>query len=616
MLQAQFRQLALCVSVAAFVMLTNLGGPRLWDRDEPRNAGCAWEMLQRHDWVVPVFNGELRTHKPVLLYWCIMASYSALGVSELAARLPSALCAIGSVICTYRMGRRLFGPGAGLWAAISLATSLMFVVAGRAATPDSLLIFCTTLSLMIYVCGTFRPRFETTPADVPAELIATGCYFPQHWPTVAVMYAVMGLGVLAKGPVGLVLPTAVIGMFLLIVRLPPRGQAIESASLGDRLIHIFGPFEPLHFLKTCWSMRPLTAIFAAAAVALPWYWTVGVATDGEFLRSFFFEHNLGRATETMEHHSGGLLFYPATILVGYFPWSVFALPLAIDTFLQLRRRDRFHAGYLLAVCWIGVYVVLFSLARTKLPSYVTPCYPALALLSGDYVDRWTRQAAAVAGGWLVAAFACLALVGGGIAIGLPLAIKDILPAEQWLGLVGLVPLAGGIVCIGLASARSYKSAAAAFSFTAMAFAVLLFAFALERVDRYQSTPVLLKAIHARSANPQVASYKVLEPSWVFYGGRPVHEFAGAQVVGGNAVATQAAHFLATTPEGFLITTEPKSRELSALLPPNIGVIAEQPYFLRKGQRLVVLGHLAGPQARSAAANFPPGSYPPVTGQFR
>src|SRR5207244_9521734 len=140
-LWSQLRQIALITAIAAFVMLTNLGGPRLWDRDEPRNAGCAREMLARSDWVVPTFDGELRTHKPVLLYWCIMASYLVLGVSEFAARLPSALCAIGSVICTYRMGRRLFGPQAGVWSAIALATSLMFVIAGRAATPDSLLTF-------------------------------------------------------------------------------------------------------------------------------------------------------------------------------------------------------------------------------------------------------------------------------------------------------------------------------------------------------------------------------------------------------------------------------------------------------------------------------------------
>src|SRR5262245_4659870 len=102
MLQSQLKHIALVALIAAFVMFTNLGGTQLWDRDEPRNGECAREMLARGDWVVPVFNGELRTHKPVLLYWCIMASYVALGVSEFAARLPSALCAIGSVICTYQ----------------------------------------------------------------------------------------------------------------------------------------------------------------------------------------------------------------------------------------------------------------------------------------------------------------------------------------------------------------------------------------------------------------------------------------------------------------------------------------------------------------------------------
>src|SRR5262245_43827954 len=486
-------------------MLTNLGGPKLWDRDEPRNGECAREMLINSDWVVPTFNGELRTHKPVLLYWCIMTSYLAFGVTEFAARLPSALCAIGSVICTYRLARRLFGPQAGVWAAIALATSLMFVVAGRAATPDSLLIFCTTLALMIYVCGTFRPRFETTPLDAPPDPIIAGRYFPQHFPTVLALYAAMGLGVLAKGPVGLILPTAVIGMFLLIVRLPRRSDIVDSASLGDHLVRIIGPFEPLHFLKTCWSMRPFTAIFAASAVALPWYWAVGLATDGEFLRGFFFEHNLGRATATMENHNGTIFFYPLAILVGFFPWSVFALPLVIDIVLQLRRRNCFHAGYLLAVCWIGVYVVLFSLARTKLPSYVTPCYPALALLAGNYIDRWSRQSAAVAGRWLIAAFACLALTGIGIAAAVPIAVKDILPGEEWLGLIGLVPIAGGIVCIAFALIRSYRAAAGSFAFTAITFTALLFAVALGRIDRHQTNHVLWQAIYAHSRAPQVAS---------------------------------------------------------------------------------------------------------------
>jgi 4-amino-4-deoxy-L-arabinose transferase-like glycosyltransferase len=579
----QIKQMALVAGVAALVMLTNLGGARLFDRDEPRNAGCAREMLARCDWVVPTFNGELRTHKPVLLYWCIMASYLGLGVNEFAARLPSALCAIGACICVYRTGRRLFGPQAGVWAGISLATSLMFVVAGRAATPDSLLIFCTSLALMIYVCGTFRPRFETTPVDAEPQRIVAGQYFPQHWPTVVAMYAAMGLGVLAKGPVGFVLPTAVIGMFLLIVRLPRWNNTDDVPH--SLLLRVIAPFEPLHFWRTCWSMRPLTALFAVSAVAVPWYWAVGLATHGEFLRGFFLEHNLGRATGVMEHHGGFIFYYPVTILVGFFPWSIFAIPLAIDTLLQIRRRDRFHAGYLLAVCWIGVHVVLFSLARTKLPSYVTPCYPALALLAGDYVDRWSRQSAAVAGRWLLAAFGCLAIVGIAVAVAVPMVAKSYLPGEEWLGLLGLVPLAGGVACIGLVAARSYQPAAATLAATAISFVTMLFAISTERIDRHQTAHQLWTAISARSANPQIASYKVLEPSWVFYGGRFIREFGSAA---GTASQENVAAHLAHSPDAFVITTKKRLTELSSSLPPNVAVIASAPYFLKQGETIVVL----------------------------
>ena len=632
MLLNPLKHAVLLVGIAAFILFTNLGGPRLWDRDEPRNAGCAREMLARLDLVVPWFNAELRTHKPVLLYWCIMAAYATFGVDEFTARLPSALAAVGSVLCVFLAGRRLFGAAAGLWAGIALATSLMFVVAGRAATPDSLLIFCTTLSLTIYIRGTFRPRFESTPLDTPPTaynrpqlphdefsqpLSARDTLFPSHWPTVFLMYAVMGLGVLAKGPVGLILPTAVIGMFLLISRLPARGDDVRPWSFTRFLAMLAAPFEPVHFLKTCWSMRPFTALVAAAVVALPWYWAVGLATDGAFLRGFFFEHNLSRATSSMENHSGSILFYPLAILVGFFPWSIFALPLAIDTALHLRRRTNsnrlppastpshlnpesrtldpdFHAGYLFCVCWIGVYVILFSLARTKLPSYITPCYPALAMLVGNYIDRFSRQAAAVAGSWLVAAFACLSLVGVAIAAGIPLVAKEQLPGEEWLGLIGLIPLAGGVACVGLVLVRSFRSASGVLALTAVSFATLLFAVATDRIDHHQQNHRLLQAVFSRTSQPQLAAYKVLEPSWVFYGGHRIREFNAVTPHAPRQPAHEAAAFLANDPQAFLITTEQKATELTALLPPHIAILERIPYFLKRNQHLVLLGH-RGPQ---------------------
>jgi 4-amino-4-deoxy-L-arabinose transferase-like glycosyltransferase len=592
-----WRHQLLIVGVAAIVMFTNLGGPRLWDRDEPRNAGCALEMQQRGDWVVPVFNAELRAHKPVLLYWLIMSAYAVFGVNEFAARFWSALLAVGTAWATYHIGRRLFDPRVGLWAGVALATSLMFGVAGRAATPDATLIFLTTLALLIYVLA-IRPE--------------QSLYFPNRWLPAAAMYAVMGLAVLAKGPVGFVLPTAVIGMFLLIVRLPELPGTTTQASWLERLLRSLRPFAPGHFLRTCWAMRPLTAIAVVGAVALPWYVWVGWRTDGAFLQEFFLEHNLGRAASSMEGHSGSLLFYPGAILIGFFPWSVFAVPVLIGLGSGLRRRDAWSAGYVLAATWIGVYVGLFSVAQTKLPSYVTPCYPALALLTGCFLHRWSTGRSAAAAWWPRLALGTLALVGLGITFTIPLLAREFLPGEMSLGVLGLIPLAGGLAALLLTSRGRVPAAAAAVAATALLFTTTLFGLGVWRVDRHQQNHVLLAAIDQRGGAPQVGAFGCLEPTWVFYGGRPITELArtssGADapaevILPGSPAAPlvrkpqpDAAEFFGTGRERMIITTDQHWAELQQQLPPEATVLAECPLFLRS-KRLLLVG--LPPAARTA-----------------
>ena len=142
---------ACIAAVAGVVFFANLGGPKLWDDDEPRNATCAREMFERGDPIVPTFNHELRTDKPVLVYWLMMGSYALFGVTEFAARFPSAVLGLCTALATYHLGRLLFRPQVGLWAGLVMATNLMFGVAARAATPDSTLICCTTLALVAYV---------------------------------------------------------------------------------------------------------------------------------------------------------------------------------------------------------------------------------------------------------------------------------------------------------------------------------------------------------------------------------------------------------------------------------------------------------------------------------
>jgi len=108
--------------VAAVVFFTRLGGPTLWDEDEPKNAECAREMHERGDWIVPTFNEALRTDKPILLYWLMRSAYLTFGVSEFSARFASAVLGVGTVLLAFQIGRILYPSRAGLWGGVILAS--------------------------------------------------------------------------------------------------------------------------------------------------------------------------------------------------------------------------------------------------------------------------------------------------------------------------------------------------------------------------------------------------------------------------------------------------------------------------------------------------------------
>ena len=291
-------------------------------------------MLERGDWVVPTFNYELRTQKPVLLYWLIMMSYSLFGVNEFSARLPSALLAVGTTLVTFQLGRRLFSDRAGLLAGLIMASCLMFGVAGRAATPDSCLIFFTSLSFLAYVVAVTRQsdgRCVWQREDPAMEESRLGASFiPARWNDFALIYGLMALAVLAKGPIGVILPTAIMGLFLLLVNAEHRHDA-------KRWIDRYTGFIR-QFATTAWSMRPFTLVLTVVAVAGPWYAMVGLRTDGRWLQSFFGTENLARFQTAMEGHSGSIVYYPVAVLIGFFPWSI-VLPAAIWVSLHDCMRD-------------------------------------------------------------------------------------------------------------------------------------------------------------------------------------------------------------------------------------------------------------------------------------
>src|SRR5262249_39155930 len=129
----------LLLGVALLLFFPNLGAPSLWDVDEGNNSEAAREMGESGNWVVPTFNYKLRVDKPALLYWLQIGAYALFGVNEFAARFPSALAALATVLLTYELGRRLFDAATGLLAGVVLASTVLFCAVAHFANPDALL---------------------------------------------------------------------------------------------------------------------------------------------------------------------------------------------------------------------------------------------------------------------------------------------------------------------------------------------------------------------------------------------------------------------------------------------------------------------------------------------
>jgi 4-amino-4-deoxy-L-arabinose transferase-like glycosyltransferase len=563
------RHHALIVAVAASILFFRLGAARLWDRDEPRNARCAVEMLERNDWVVPFFNDEIRTHKPVLLYWLIMSAYGVFGVNEFAARFWSAALGVGTVVCTYHLGTRLFNRRSGLWAALALAPALMFDVASRAATPDGCLIFFVTASLLAYVLLAF-PASQTDRVVSPM--------LPKAWWKWAVLYALVGMAVLAKGPVGLVMPVAIMVASLLATRFAKLPGTWKS--------RLRRTIQPRTIFALARKMRPLTALLMLLLVAVPWYAWVGYRTDGGFLIGFFWDHNVRRATESMEGHRGSaLLFYPLTLMVGFFPASIFNVPSLLEAGKRLRRGDQRAASLIFCLTWIAVFVGVFSLARTKLPSYITPCYPALALLVGNFVHRWTSRQLAISPLWPRWSLVSLAMVGLAVSPVIYFATRRFLPGEEWLCGIGVVLLLGGMVAVGYdwAGASPRRAAGIAFA-SGFLFSALLFGLGPVAADRHQQSHLLLAAVQAGGPSAEVAAWRCLEPSWVFYLREPIAELPATT----TAPEGDVVQYLSGGESRFVIVRRQDMAILAGKLPTGVEVLAQAPLFLKQDE-LVVLG---------------------------
>jgi 4-amino-4-deoxy-L-arabinose transferase-like glycosyltransferase len=363
----------------------------LVDRDEPRFAEAAREMIERADYVIPYFNNQLRLDKPPLTYWAQVASYHMFGENDFAARFPSAIAAALTAILIFAWGHRIGGEKLGWWAAIIFTLSLQTFIHAKAAVADMWLVLFMTLAYWAGYELIQRPtsNSDRSRAGVQRPTLNQGAAASRPpwaiWKSpFLVFYLALALGFLAKGPIAWTPLLAVAGLIIYT---------------RDWLM--------LRRFKFALGVALMLAVVAL------WGIPALIQTRGEFFRVGIGRHVVGRSFMTLEGHGASSLgmyvlllpFYFVTVFISFFPWSI-KLPWLIRKLWRARKTGIVHLrqgyggqaapgyswnlidNYLL---WgIAIIFVIFTLVSTKLPHYTLPAFPLLALLLARH---WSQGAA-------------------------------------------------------------------------------------------------------------------------------------------------------------------------------------------------------------------------------
>lgn len=334
----------LCFLIAGFALLwfATLNGRALIHPDEGRYAEIAREMALSGDFITPRLNGIKYFEKPPLQYWTTALAFKAFGEADWAARLWPALTGFLAVLLLGFTGSRLWGKRAGLSAAYVLLGCFWWISNGHFLTLDMGVSAFMTMTLCGLLLG---QRAEASEQE------------RRRWMWLA--WAAMALAVLSKGLIGLVLPGAVLVLYTLWQR---------DWALWTRLELVRGTL--LFFL-----------------ISAPWFLLVS-QHNPEFPHFFFIHEHWERFTSTEHRREGAWWYFLPILVLGMFPWTSL-LPQAMARAMRGGEKG-FHAERLLLV-WAVFIFLFFSKSGSKLPSYILPIFPALALLAGRVITSVSTQ---------------------------------------------------------------------------------------------------------------------------------------------------------------------------------------------------------------------------------
>ena len=354
----------LCL-VCVVVLFVNLGSADFFEPDEGRNAEKAREILLLNDWVTPHENFLPVLDKPMFFYWLVALSYKIFGITEWSARLPSTVFAIGCLLLVYRFAYQSRGSWEALWSVLILLTSVEFFLLARIVRSDMTLTFCVTLALCSFYSAIHAENEKAKKLDC------------------LLMYGALGAGTLVKGLIGLVIPGMVFFVYLL-------------------LTNKWSILRRLHLL-------PGALLFLV--IVIPWNLWVDARNPG-YMRYFFWDEHFTRYLTDEFNRSQSWFYFFFVIAVGFFPWTLLLPLVAKDSWQKIDDKNIF------LILWAILPLLFFSASNSKLPHYILPIYPALAILTGRMITGFFNKPQSRAR-WvfywpwiLLAGFVLYLLIGG------------------------------------------------------------------------------------------------------------------------------------------------------------------------------------------------------------
>ena len=356
-------KILLLLLIYALLWFGTLNYRHLIPSDEGRYAEMAREMLVTGDWVTPRYNGYKYFEKPPLQVWATAITFQVFGIGDWQARLWSALTGFLTILAIGFTGTRIYNARAGWLAAVVLASSPMWVISGHFNSLDMGL----SAFLVAALCSLL---FAQTTDNKSSS---------RNW--MWICWVFMALATLSKGVIGAVIPAMVLIAY--------------SISTWDWKI---------------WTrLRLLSGLILFLLITAPWFVLVA-QRNPEFLEFFFIHEHLQRFTQDAHSRTGPIYYFVPLLLIGILPWAL-QIPGSIAQAWQERRRE-FSSGWLL-VCWSVMIFAFFSVSHSKLPGYIIPIFPALALLIGNRLDHLLGHTNSMAMSWKMQTlgFALLACIG-------------------------------------------------------------------------------------------------------------------------------------------------------------------------------------------------------------